>query len=149
MYILLDLTAPQPYQPNSTTYPPSVSLRYSYVATLHDTALPSHHKAIIIFSIVARLGNPNQTVLWVWNAQSARGGVVGRGVLFYSELMPFGIRRDGDGVIFRVAGVWTVQEWSHNMTDTKIQEFSVGSPKYWWFISSRGASSMQGRTLLF
>jgi len=39
------------------------------------------------------------------------------------------IRRDGDDaiVIFRVVGVWTVQEWSYNITDTKIQEFSVDS----------------------
>jgi hypothetical protein len=50
-------------------------------------------------------------------------------VLFYSELTPSAIRRDGDDaiVIFRVAGVWTVQEWSHNMTNTKIQEFSMDS----------------------
>ena len=39
------------------------------------------------------------------------------------ELTPSAIRRDGDDVIvvIRVAGVWTVQEWSHNMTDTKIR----------------------------
>jgi hypothetical protein len=59
----------------------------------------------------------------------ARGGAVGRGVLFYYELTPSTIRRDGDDaiVIFRVSGVWTVQGWSHNMTDTKIQEFSMDS----------------------
>jgi hypothetical protein len=54
--------------------------------------------------------------------QRARGGAVGRGVLLYYELTPSAIRRDGDDaiIIFRVAGVWTVQEWSHNMTNTKI-----------------------------
>jgi hypothetical protein len=50
-------------------------------------------------------------------------------VLLYIELTLSAIRRDGDDVIvnFRVAGVWAVQEWSHNMTDTKILEFSIDS----------------------
>jgi len=36
-------------------------------------------------------------------------------------LTPPIIRRDGDDMIrkFRIARVWTVQEWSYNMTDTK------------------------------
>jgi hypothetical protein len=49
-------------------------------------------------------------------------GAIGRGVLLYFELTPSVIGRDGDDVIvnFRVTGVWTIQEWSHNMTNTKI-----------------------------
>ena len=56
-----------------------------------------------------------------------RGDAIARGVLLYFELTPSAIRRDSDDVIvnFRVAGVWPVQEWSHNMTDTKILEFSI------------------------
>lgn len=51
----------------------------------------------------------------------ARGGAIGREALLYFDLMPSVIRRDGDDAIgnFRVAGLWTIQEWSHNMTDTK------------------------------
>ena len=50
-------------------------------------------------------------------------------VLFYSELMHSAIRGDDDDtiVIFRLAGVLTVQEWSHDMVDTKIQKFSADS----------------------
>lgn len=61
--------------------------------------------------------------------QRACGGAIGRGVLLYFELTPSATRRDGDDVIvnFRVAGVWIVQEWPHNMTDTKILEFSMDS----------------------
>mgnify|MGYP001603146372 CR=1 FL=1 len=57
----------------------------------------------------------------------ARGGAVGRGVLLCVELTSSAIRRDGDDVIvnFRVAGVWAVHEWSHNMISTKILEFSM------------------------
>ena len=35
------------------------------------------------------------------------------------------IRRNNDGVIVnsRVARIWTVQKWSHNMTNTKILDF--------------------------
>jgi hypothetical protein len=42
-------------------------------------------------------------------------------------LLPSAIRRDGDNaiVIFRIDGVLTVQEWSHNTTDIKIQEYSI------------------------
>jgi hypothetical protein len=88
------------------------------VATSHDTALPGHHKADNDFSALWR-GSETQIKLFY----------VGRGVLFYYELTPSAIRREGDDaiVISRVAGVWTVQEWSHNMTDTKIQEFSMDS----------------------
>jgi hypothetical protein len=60
------------------------------------------------------------------------GGAVVRRVLLYIELTPSATRRDGDDMIvnFRVAGVWTVQEWSHNMIDTKILEFSMDSQIY-------------------
>ena len=39
----------------------------------------------------------------------------------YFDLTPSAFRRVGDDAIgnFRVAGVWTVQEWSHNITNTK------------------------------
>jgi hypothetical protein len=48
-------------------------------------------------------------------------------VLLYYELTPFAIRREGDDaiVIFGATGVWTIQEWSHNMTDINIREFSI------------------------
>ena len=61
--------------------------------------------------------------------QRACGGAIGQGVLLYFELTPSAIRRDGDDaiVIFGVVGVWTVQEWSHNITDTKIREFLMDS----------------------
>ena len=72
------------------------------------------------------------------------------GVLFYSKLTPSAIRRDSNNaiVIFRIAGVQTVQKQSHNITNTKIQEFSIDSQiqnqlnsKYRWFVSSRGAGT--------
>jgi hypothetical protein len=61
-----------------------------------------------------------------------RDDAVARGVLLYFELTPSAIRRDSDDVMvnFRVtwlAGVWSVQEWSHNTTGTKILEFSIDS----------------------
>jgi hypothetical protein len=54
------------------------------------------------------------------------GDTAAGGVLLYFELTPSAIRRNGDDVTvnFRVAGVWAVQEWLRNMTDTKILEFS-------------------------
>ena len=54
------------------------------------------------------------------------------GVLFYSKLTPSAIRRDSNNaiVIFRIAGVQTVQKQSHNITNTKIQEFSIDSQIY-------------------
>jgi hypothetical protein len=56
-------------------------------------------------------------------------GAIGQGVLLYYELTPSAIRRDDDDsiVIFRVAEVQTVQGWLHDMTNTKIREFSIDS----------------------
>lgn len=52
------------------------------------------------------------------------GGAMDREVLLYFELTPSVIRSDGDDVIviFRVAGIWTVQELSCNMTNAIIQD---------------------------
>ena len=47
-----------------------------------------------------------------------------------SSKAPSAIGRDDDDdviVNFRLAGVWTVQEWLYNITDTKIREFSMDS----------------------
>jgi hypothetical protein len=56
-----------------------------------------------------------------------RGDAVARGVLLYYELTPSAIRRDSNDMIvnFRVAGVSSVQEWSHNVTNKKILDFSI------------------------
>ncbi|ELR09113.1 hypothetical protein GMDG_03693 [Pseudogymnoascus destructans 20631-21] len=73
-----------------------------------------------------------KTLLWGLGVIRVRGDAVARGVLLYFELTPSAIRRDSDDMIvnFRVARVWSVQEWSHNTTDTKIQEFSMVSQIY-------------------
>jgi hypothetical protein len=129
------------------------------VATSHDAALPGHPPQgwKWFFSIVVRLRNPDHNIIWVWKAQRARGGAVGREVQLYFELTPSAIRRDGDDVVvyFRVAGVWTVQEWLYNMTDTKILEFSMDSQfRLNWIQSTNSLSrhgvhlSMQGCTLV-
>jgi hypothetical protein len=52
-----------------------------------------------------------------------------RGLIILRIDTPSAIRRDDDDsiVIFRVAGVQTVQGWPHDMTNTKIREFSIDS----------------------
>ncbi len=41
------------------------------------------------FSILVRLRNPDQTVIWVWKMQRACGDGAGRGILLYYELTSF------------------------------------------------------------
>jgi hypothetical protein len=64
--------------------------------------------------------------------QRARDGAAGGGILLSYELTPSAISRDGDDeiVIFGVAGVWAVQEWSHIITDTGI---FCDKTNYWYF----------------
>jgi hypothetical protein len=60
-----------------------------------------------LLSIVARLGNPDPTVLWVWKAKELDGGAVGWGVLFYHEKRLFANHSSDDDtmIIFRVSGL--------------------------------------------
>ena len=69
---------------------------------------------------------------------------------FYSELASSAIRREGDDAMvnFRIDRIQTVQEWSHNITNTKLQEFSVDlqiqnqlNSKYRWFCLVTGCVS--------
>jgi hypothetical protein len=83
----------------------------------------------MIFQRRGEARKPKSNCSMSLNGAKTRGGAVGQRVLLYFELTPSAIRRDGDDAIaiFVVAGVWTVQEWSHNMTDTKIRDFLMDS----------------------
>jgi hypothetical protein len=54
---------------------------------------------------------------------------VGRGVLLQHDGRLSAIRREGDDaiVIFGVARARSVQDWAHNMTDTKPRQNSMRS----------------------
>jgi hypothetical protein len=93
---------------------------------LHRTAATT---LMTISRIVVGPYSLDKTLLWVLGMIRVRGNAVARGVLLYFELTPSAIRCDSDDVTVnsRVARIWTIQEWSHNTTNTKILEFSMDS----------------------
>ena len=98
------------------------------VATLHDAAGQGSHRAD---NNCLAWGKDSETQIKPFYEFERRneldGGSVGRGVLLQHGGRLSAIRREGDGaiVIFGVAGAKSVQDWAHNMTDTKPRENSM------------------------
>ncbi len=125
---------------------------------LHDRVLPDRHEA-----------NHDCSASW-WGLEAyikqfcefKRGvksswGCCRLEVLLYSEITTPIHRRDGDDtiMIFGAARVWTVQKWSHNMTNTRTREFLADlqiqnclSLKYRWFVSLHSAFRYVGADVI-